>query len=108
MQASDYEPGAPPVFVMGYKTWRERFNGDLSLLDKTLVLNGAARTLIGIVPPRFAWNGADLWVPKKPAPGAKAEFWSFLGDGFGNASRRAAHRRSCSLLILKSGAVDQD
>ena len=71
MQPSDYEPGAPPVFVMRHKTWRERFNGDLSLLDKTFALNGAARTLIGIMPPRFAWNGADVWVPKKMAPGAK-------------------------------------
>jgi len=64
---------------MAYKTWRERFNGDLSLLDKTFVLNGAARTLIGIMPPRFAWNGADVWVPTKLAAGAKAEFWTFLG-----------------------------
>jgi hypothetical protein len=28
MQPGDYEPGAPPVFVMRYKTWRERFSGD--------------------------------------------------------------------------------
>src|SRR5579864_2731613 len=28
MQPADYLPGAPPVFVMRYKTWMERFNGD--------------------------------------------------------------------------------
>jgi putative ABC transport system permease protein len=50
MQARDYEPGAPPVFVMRHKTWMTRFNGDLSLLDKTFVLNGTGRTLIGIMP----------------------------------------------------------
>src|SRR5437016_5327943 len=48
MQPSDYELGAPPVFVMRYKTWMERFNGDLSILNKTFVLNGTTRTLIGI------------------------------------------------------------
>jgi hypothetical protein len=52
MQPSDYEPGASPVFVMRYKTWRARFNGDLSILNTTFVLNGTARTLIGIMPPR--------------------------------------------------------
>jgi len=26
---ADYKPGAPPVFVMRYKTWKARFNGDL-------------------------------------------------------------------------------
>ncbi len=75
MQPNDYEPGAPPVFVMRHKTWRERFNGDPSLLNQTFVLNGAPRTLIGIMPPRFAWFGADVWVPKKLGPG----FWFLLG-----------------------------
>ncbi len=32
-----------------------RFNGDPSLLGKTFVLNGTARTLVGIMPPRFGW-----------------------------------------------------
>ena len=65
MQPGDYEPGAPPVFVMRHKTWMTRFNGDLSLLDKTFVLNGTARTLVGIMPPRFGWYGADVWIPEK-------------------------------------------
>ena len=84
-QPSDYEPGAPPVFVMRYKTWRERFNGDPSILNKTFVLNGAARTLIGIMPPRFAWYAADVLIPEKLARGAKAGLasgapnWFLLG-----------------------------
>jgi putative ABC transport system permease protein len=53
MQPADYQPGAPPVFVMRHKTWMERFNGDPGVLNKTFVLNGMARTLIGIMPPRF-------------------------------------------------------
>ena len=85
LQPSDYEPGAPPVFVMRHKTWVERFNGDLSILNKTFVLNGTARTLIGIMPPRFGWYGADVFLPEKPARGAEAgatdprEYWFALG-----------------------------
>ncbi len=63
LQPSDYEPGAPPVFVMRHKTWMERFGGDLSILDKTFVLNGTPRTLVGIMPPRFGWYGADVFIP---------------------------------------------
>src|ERR1700746_232093 len=70
LQPADYQPGAPPVFVMRQKTWMERFNGDLGVLNKTFVLNGTARTLIGIMPPRFGWYGADVWIPKTPVPGA--------------------------------------
>jgi putative ABC transport system permease protein len=65
-QPADYEPGAPPVFVMRYKTWVSRFNGDRSLLNKSFTLNGVSRTLIGIMPPRFAWGDADMWVPETP------------------------------------------
>jgi putative ABC transport system permease protein len=66
MQPADYLPGAPPVFVMRYKTWIERFHGDPGLLNKTFKLNGMARTLIGIMPPRFSWYGADVWIPETP------------------------------------------
>src|SRR5208282_5063808 len=66
---ADYQPGAPPVFVMRYKTWKERFNGDPGVLNKTFVLNGTVRTLVGIMPPRFGWYDADLWIPETPLPG---------------------------------------
>jgi len=65
LQPGDYEPGAPPVFVLRYKTWRERFNGDLAILNSTLVLNGTARTLVGIMPPRFGWYDAEVFIPEK-------------------------------------------
>ncbi|MGC2889069.1 MAG: ABC transporter permease [Candidatus Acidiferrum sp.] len=67
MQPADYEPGAPPVFVLRYKTWVNHFNADPAILNKVSVLNGTARTLIGIMPPRFAWGDSDLWIPEKPS-----------------------------------------
>jgi putative ABC transport system permease protein len=60
---ADYQPGAPPVFVMRHKTWVARFNADPGILNKSFVLNGTARTLVGIMPPRFAWGTHDVWIP---------------------------------------------
>jgi putative ABC transport system permease protein len=68
LEPSDYEPGAPPVFVLRYKTWKQRFNGDTSILNKSFVLNGVARTLVGIMPPRFAWYDSDVYIPEKLQP----------------------------------------
>lgn len=85
MQPADYEPGAPPVFVMRYKTWVDRFSGDPSILNKTFVLNDVSRTLIGIMPPRFGWGDADLWVPEKPLRASATQssdfprYWFLLG-----------------------------
>jgi putative ABC transport system permease protein len=83
-QPADYEPGAPPVFVMRYKTWVTKFNGDLGILNRTFVLNGTARRLIGIMPPRFGWYEADVLFPLTPKPGlvTSAGFpkpWFLLG-----------------------------
>jgi putative ABC transport system permease protein len=84
-QPADYEPGAPPVFVMRYKTWVTRFNADPSLINKTFVLNGTQRTLIGVMPPRFGWGAADMWIPTKPSRAAATErngfpmYWFLLG-----------------------------
>ena len=74
LQPADYKPGAAPVFVMRYKTWKSRFNSDPAVLNKIFVLNGTARTLVGIMPPRFGWYDADLWIPKTPHPGTSTAF----------------------------------
>jgi predicted permease len=85
MQPADYQPGAPPVFVLRYKTWISRFSGDSTILNKNYVLNGTSRTLIGIMPPRFAWGDADLWIPEAPSraqatsPSVFPRFWFLLG-----------------------------
>jgi hypothetical protein len=93
-QPEDYAPGAPPVFVLRYKTWKERFNGDLSVLNRTFVLNGTARTLIGIMPPRFGWYDADVYIPEKltraAAPAAGFPDWFLLGRLQAGVSRQRA------------------
>jgi len=59
----DGKPGAPPVFVMHYRLWQTEFSGDPAILGRTFMLNEKARTLVGIMPPRFNWNGASVWFP---------------------------------------------
>jgi predicted permease len=74
LQPADYKPGAPPVFVLRYKVWKARFNSDPGVLNQVFVLNGTARTLVGIMPPRFGWYDADLWIPKTPHRGMTIGF----------------------------------
>jgi putative ABC transport system permease protein len=96
LEPPDYEPGAPPVFVLRYKTWVNRFNADTAILNQTLVLNGTARTLVGVMPPRFAWGDADLWIPEKPSNADTTpqlgfnRFWFMLGHLKPGVSEREA------------------
>jgi predicted permease len=61
--AADAAPDAPPVAVMNYRTWLRLFAADPAVVGRTLTLDGQPRTVIGVMPPRFEWNIADLWLP---------------------------------------------
>src|SRR5262249_24819408 len=85
LQLADYEPGAPPVFVMRHKTWMTRFAGDPNVLNRVFIRNDKPRMLVGIMPPRFGWYEADMPIPERLTPETKPIFndyaanWFFLG-----------------------------
>ena len=60
---ADAIAGAPPVAVLNHRTWMTMFGGDPAMVGRTITLNGEPRTIVGIMPPRFEWNVADLWIP---------------------------------------------
>jgi putative ABC transport system permease protein len=60
---ADAAPDAPPVAVMNHRAWVRLFAADPAVVGRTLMLNGQPRTVIGVMPPRFEWNIADLWLP---------------------------------------------
>jgi predicted permease len=45
--------GADPVVVLGYAYWKRRFNGDPSVVGKSVNLNGQPVTIIGVAPKPF-------------------------------------------------------
>src|SRR6266567_5140613 len=61
--STDSAAGAEPVTILGYKFWQRQFGGDPTELGRKLVLNGKVRTVIGVMPPRFMWRGADVYLP---------------------------------------------
>lgn len=63
VSAEDARPGAPPVVVLGYRFWQRQFAGDPGVLGRQLRLNDNIRTVIGVMPKRFMWRGADVYLP---------------------------------------------
>jgi putative ABC transport system permease protein len=61
--ASDAVDGAEPVAILGFKFWQRQFGGDAGVLGRKLRLNGKVRTVIGVMPRRFMWRGADVYLP---------------------------------------------
>lgn len=59
----DARAGAEPVVVLGYRFWQRQFGGDPSVVGRQLRLNDQVRTVIGVMPKRFMWRGADVYLP---------------------------------------------
>ncbi|MGC2660428.1 MAG: ABC transporter permease, partial [Bryobacteraceae bacterium] len=54
--------GAPPVVMIGYELWQSRFAADPEILGKTADLGGTPYTIVGVLPPHFAFPSADVQV----------------------------------------------
>ena len=67
LQSSDDTPASPPVAVMTYRLWKDRFHLDPGIVGKTVVLNGAAFTVAGVADASFfgerVRKSPDFWLP---------------------------------------------
>jgi putative ABC transport system permease protein len=73
--SADGRPDATPVAVLRHRAWINVFGADPGIVGKTIVLNGAPYTVVGVMPPRFTWHAADVWIPRpidRAAPPAPA------------------------------------
>ena len=64
----DNKVGVPRVVVVSHGLWQRHFGGDPGLVGRTLDVDGAAMTVVGVMPREFRYpTGADLWTPVVPA-----------------------------------------
>jgi putative ABC transport system permease protein len=54
-----------PVVVLGNKFWRRHFNGDPSVVGKSIQLLHKTYTVLGVLPQRFTWMDGDVYLPLK-------------------------------------------
>jgi predicted permease len=58
--------GAPRVVLLSYGLWQRQFSGDRGVVGRSIVLNGAPATIVGVLPQDFRFArqpNADVWVP---------------------------------------------
>jgi predicted permease len=76
---SDAPDGEDPhVVVLSYKFWQRHFNADRTVLNKTIQFIHKPYVILGVLPPRFTWMDADVYIPlnlsTKPTVGYGAIF----------------------------------
>ena len=69
--AQDDRPGADPVVLLSHEVWSRRYNQDASVIGRVVDLSGHPATIIGVMPPRFAFpETQQVWLPLSTVSGA--------------------------------------
>ncbi len=58
------KPGSPAVAMIGEGLWKRRFGGDPQLIGRSIILNGAPSTVVGIAPAALTlFSGGEIYIP---------------------------------------------
>ena len=77
----EYEPAKAQVAILGYAFWQRRYGGNPNVINKSITLNGASYTVVGVMPPgiypahptttghiSFEQNEEQFWTPMSFTP----------------------------------------
>jgi predicted permease len=72
LEPSDAENGGRSVVVLNYQFWQRHFGGDPHVIERTLEIDHAPYTIIGVMPRSFAFNDmagvGDVYLPASRTP----------------------------------------
>src|ERR1700730_4166387 len=61
---SDEQANEPQVAILGYGIWKRDFGGDRSIVGRTIKMDGASLTVVGVLPSDLPLlSEAQIWVP---------------------------------------------
>jgi predicted permease len=65
----DDKPGAPPVLLLGYGVWKERYGSSPAVIGRVVHVNERPATIIGVMPDGFRFPvNSQMWMPLTPTP----------------------------------------
>ncbi len=72
--APDGQDPQQPVVVLGHKFWLRHYGASPDALGRTLRLVHKSYTIVGVMPPRFTWGDADVYLPLKLTQDPKMQY----------------------------------
>jgi putative ABC transport system permease protein len=105
----DDRVGAPSVVILGHVVWRTRYRSDPGIIGRTIRVNGAPSTVIGVMPDGFEFPmNARLWQPLAALPsGMRDDRSARLLDGFGRLRADVSAERARAELQVIDAALAQ-
>ena len=68
--AEEDTPSGPPVILISYRLWQNRYGGRADVLGKSIRIDSGQATIIGVLPPDFRWwkLDCDIFYPLQQNP----------------------------------------
>ena len=64
LRDEDEQPSAPPVVVLGFKAWCDRFHSNPSIVGRTIRFGDAHHEVVGVMPDGFEFPvNHQFWIP---------------------------------------------
>jgi putative ABC transport system permease protein len=78
--ADEDQPGKEHVVVLSHRVWAEEFGGDAGIVGQSVMLNGEAYTVIGVLPEGSPFDRmfSRMWRPLAFAPGERTRNFHWL------------------------------
>lgn len=82
--ADEHLPGKTLEVLLSDGLWRRQFGADTGVIGRSVSIDGTRRTIVGVMPPRFAFPAADIvfWMPSRIDRSNQAGLWQGVGGAF--------------------------
>jgi putative ABC transport system permease protein len=99
---SDEQAGAPPVAILSYKVWQNRYGKDLSVIGRTVRIDEEPTTIIGVMPARLDFpRETEVWKPLIPSADHKKRenrWFTVYGHIADHASLKSASAETGAIM----------
>lgn len=104
------EAASPPVAILSYSLWQRQFGSDPRAVGQSVILNGLAHTVVGVVPAtlQYPLNGPDVWVPFAMTPEERTVRHTSNVQVFGRLRQGASARDAAAELTNMARRQERD
>ena len=96
LRAGDDQAADGDIVVLSHRFWRGRFGADMSVIGRRLTLDGRPRTIVGVMPPEFAFPSpaAQVWTPAGIHLADRIGLWSTSRRTIARLRPQATHAQA--------------
>jgi predicted permease len=100
MEDPNFQPPPMPV-MLSHSLWQTRFGGDAGLVGRSVVINGSAMNVVGVMPEDFR-----LWLPPEAGVPSRIDAFSYIPIPLTEGARGAGQGGMAVARLAEGSTID--